>query len=82
MNDAELLDYIKAEAVAAVVTVAPATLARLLVIAGYEGKAAHHEMLKDRRAVVDVTGPDLLELVREARARMPACSVSPNRKLR
>ena len=69
MNDAELLDYIKAEAVAAVVTLSPATLARLLVIAGYDGMAAHHEMLRDRRAVVEVTGPNLLDLVRDVARR-------------
>ncbi len=77
-----MLDAMEAASAAPVVTLSPATLARLLVIAGYEGKAAHHEMLMDRRAVVEVTGPDLLDLVREARAKMGPCSVSPNRKPR
>ncbi len=70
MNNAELLDYIETEATAAVVTIDPATLARLLVLAGYDGMAAHHAMLAERRELVEVTGPDLLELVREARAKV------------
>lgn len=82
MNDIELLATMQAASAAPVVTVPPATLARLLVIAGYEGKAAHHEMLMDRRAAVEVTGPNLLDLVREARAKMAPCSVSANRKPR
>ncbi len=70
MNDAELLDHVEAEAAAAVVTIEPAILARLLVLAGYDGMAAHHAMLADRRELVDVAGRDLLELVREARAKV------------
>jgi len=68
MNDAELLDHIQAEAVAAIVTIEPAMLAWLLVLAGYDGMAAHPAMLAERREVVEVTGPDLFNLVREARA--------------
>ena len=68
MNDADLLDYAEAEAAAAVVTIEPATLARLLALAGYDGMAAHHAMLADRRELVEVAGADLFELVREARA--------------
>ncbi len=68
MNDADLLDHIGAEAAAAVVILDPATLARLLVLAGYDGMAAHHAMLAERRELVEVTGSDLFELVREARA--------------
>jgi len=68
MNDAELLDHVEAEAAAAVVTIEPATLARLLALAGYDGMAAHHAILADRRELVGVAGADLIELVREARA--------------
>jgi len=39
----------------------------LLVLAGYDGMAAHHAMVEDRRELVEVTGSDLFELVREAR---------------
>ena len=70
MNNADLLDHVEAEAAAAVVTIEPATLARLLVLAGYDGMAAHHAMVADRRKLVEVTGPDLVELVREARAKV------------
>lgn len=68
MNNAELLDHVEAEAAAPVVTIEPATLARLLVLAGYDGMAAHHAMMADRRELVEVAGADLIELVREARA--------------
>lgn len=68
MNDADLLAHAEAEAAATVVTIEPATLARLLVLAGYDGMAAHQAMVADRRELVEVMGPDLFELVREARA--------------
>ncbi len=64
MNDADLLDYIDAEAAAAVVTIEPPTLARLLALGGYDGMAAHHAMLTERCELLEVTGPDLFELVR------------------
>ena len=64
MNDAELLDHVEAEATATVVTIEPATLARLLVLAGYDGMDAHHVIVADRREVVELPGPNLLDLVR------------------
>ena len=70
MNNADLLDHVEAEAAAAVVTIEPVTLARLLVLAGYDGMAAHHAMVADRRKLVEVTGPDLFELVWEARVKV------------
>jgi len=70
MNDAELLDHVEAEAVAAVVIIEPIMLARLLVLAGHEGTIVHRAMLGDPRALVEVPGPALLNLVREARAKV------------
>jgi hypothetical protein len=77
MDDAELLDEIAAASTAPVVIVSPATLARLLVIAGYEGMAAHHAMLADRREMLEVAGPSLTELVNEARAKASGRSIPP-----
>ncbi len=70
MNDAELLDYVEAEAAVAVMTMEPATLAWLLVLAGYDGMATQHAMMADRRELVEVTGSNLTELVREAQAKV------------
>lgn len=55
MDDAELLDDMKAASTAPVVIVSLATLARLLVIAGYEGMAAHHAMVANRREMLEGT---------------------------
>ena len=55
-------------------------LARLLVIAGYADTNGYRVMQLNWSEVVDVAGRNLLDLVRERRAKISACSVSANRK--
>jgi len=75
MDDTELLKEMEAASIAPVVIVSPATLARLLVIAGYEGMTAHHAMLADQRKMLEIAGPSLIELVNEARAKASGRSI-------
>lgn len=57
-------------------------LARLLVIAGYADTDGYRVTQLNWSEVVDVAGRNLLDLVREARAKMVPCSVSASRKPR
>ena len=71
LADAKLLASMAALATETIVIVEPLALARLLALAGYAGIDVHRAMLADKRKAVHVPGPNLHELVVEARALAP-----------